>query len=394
MDLPDLRYVQRADVYKSGALAGHLVRETHGALAFSYVENYSGQPVASTLLVEEGKFRSPGGGLPPFFAGLLPEGHRLTVLQRASKTSWDDELTLLLAVGADVPGDVQIVPTEEQPTEPQTLAAEAPEALDFSALAEAVDAVSIPGVQSKTSASMMNTPLALAGRRAILKLDPPQHPHLVLNEATHLRAATAMRISVARAEVVHDIHSRPGLLVERFDRLSRGGMWTRLAMEDAAQLMNLLPAAKYQVSSEDVVLTVLDHVRAKPVAARNLYLQFVFAWLTGNGDLHAKNISVVESTTRGFSVAPMYDLPCTLLYGDDSMALTVAGRTTRLRARHWAEFADAIGLPQRAATSANALALKAASAVDLSELPFEGSPLTGAQRELRHRRYQLDTKGL
>lgn len=42
MDLQDLRYVQRADVYKSGALAGHLVRETHGALAFSYVENYSG----------------------------------------------------------------------------------------------------------------------------------------------------------------------------------------------------------------------------------------------------------------------------------------------------------------------------------------------------------------
>ena len=88
----------------------------------------------------------------------------------------------------------------------------------------------------------------------------------------------------------------------------------------------------------------------------------------------------------------MYDLPCTLVYGNDTMALTVAGRTKRLRARHWVEFADAIGLPQRAATSANALALKAASAVDLATLPFEGSPLHGAQRELRQRRYQLDTE--
>ena len=47
----------------------------------------------------------PGGGLPPFFAGLLPEGHRLAVLRRDVETSADDELTLLLAVGADAPGD-------------------------------------------------------------------------------------------------------------------------------------------------------------------------------------------------------------------------------------------------------------------------------------------------
>lgn len=40
-------------------------------------------------------------------------------------------------------------------------------------------------------------------------------------------------------------------------------------------------------------------------------------------------------------------------------------------------------------TSANALALKAAASADLESLPFEGSPLRGAQRELRHRRLEL-----
>jgi serine/threonine-protein kinase HipA len=44
------------------------------------------------------------GALPAFFSGLLPEGHRLTVLKNAVKTSLGDELSLPLAVGADVPG--------------------------------------------------------------------------------------------------------------------------------------------------------------------------------------------------------------------------------------------------------------------------------------------------
>ena len=42
---------------------------------------------------------------------LLPEGRRLGALRRAVKTSADDELSLLLAVGADAIGDVQVVPS-------------------------------------------------------------------------------------------------------------------------------------------------------------------------------------------------------------------------------------------------------------------------------------------
>ncbi len=40
--------------------------------------------------------------------------------------------------------------------------------------------------------------------------------------------------------------------------------------------------------------------KARPVAVRNLYLQFVFAWLTGNGDLHAKNIAVLAGRQVGW----------------------------------------------------------------------------------------------
>ena len=51
--------------------------------------------MATTLPLTTDAIQTPGGGLPAFFAGLLPEGHRLTVLKDAAKTSFNDELTLL-----------------------------------------------------------------------------------------------------------------------------------------------------------------------------------------------------------------------------------------------------------------------------------------------------------
>ncbi|MDE8669120.1 HipA domain-containing protein [Pseudarthrobacter sp. H3Y2-7] len=68
------------------------------------------------------------------------------------------------------------------------------------------------------------------------------------------------------------------------------------------------PASKYAVSSVEVVLALAGLCKARAVASRNLYLQFLFAWLTGNGDLHAKNAAVLEGRRGGWVVAPMYAL--------------------------------------------------------------------------------------
>jgi serine/threonine-protein kinase HipA len=394
-DLQQLKFVRTADVYKNGVLAGHLVRTDQGGVRFSYAGTYldgQGRPVAVSLPLSATAAETPAGALPPFFAGLLPEGHRLTVLKNAAKTSFDDELTLLLAVGADVPGDVQVVPSGTTPEEPPPLAdTTRPGELDFSALADIVDLHGLPGVQRKTSASMLTTPLALRGQRYLLKLDPPEHPHLVENEAAHLRAAKALKVPVASSSVISDRNGLPGLLVERFDRIKGAdGSWVRLPFEDGTQVLGMPPASKYAVNSEDVALALMRICQAPMVAGRNLYLQFVFSWLTGNGDLHAKNVAVLGGS-RGFVMAPIYDIPCTLVYGDNSLALPLAGKTKNLKAKHWADFAAAIGLPARAAASANSLAMAAASAVSLDSLPFSGSPLRGAQRELRFRRSQLQS---
>ncbi|MDO5661254.1 MAG: HipA N-terminal domain-containing protein [Brachybacterium sp.] len=122
-------------------------------MTFRYRGGYAGEPVATTLPVADRPIIRPGGGLPPFFAGLLPEGHRLTVMRRETKTSVDDELTLLLAVGGDVPGDVQVVPAGSSPIEPEPLADDDPSDLGFRALTDAPDRHAIPGVQAKASAT-------------------------------------------------------------------------------------------------------------------------------------------------------------------------------------------------------------------------------------------------
>lgn len=379
-------------MYKAGRRAAVLERTPDGGIEFRYEKDYlaDGTPVATTLPLGPDPVRGIAGAAPPFFEGLLPEGHRLTVLRRAVKTSINDELSLLLAVGSDVPGDVQIVPAEQPVADiPALVEGDSPAELEFARFVDEIDTHALPGVQRKASASMISVPFSAQYGRSILKLSQSEYPHLVESEAVHLRAARLMKIPVAEVNLVTDRVGDIGLLVRRFDRIREGQSWRRLAFEDATQVLGLPPASKYQHDAVTVVNALAGIAEAPIVARRNLYLQFLFAWLTGNGDLHAKNVGVVEGPGGKWGIAPIFDIPCTLVYGDNSMALPICGRTRKLRSRDWAAFAAEVGLTERAAVAARAVALRAATAVDYAALPFRGSPVHQLERELRWRRAEL-----
>lgn len=165
--LEDLKFVQTADVYKSGLHAGRL-RRHEGGVEFSYFPDYQesgGQSVATTLPVDGLRWWRGNGAVPAFFAGLLPEGRRLNALRRSVKTSADDELTLLLAVGEDAVGDVQVVPEGATPGEvPSLIEVTSFDQVEFADLfvqefGQSVDRVGLPGVQDKVSAAMINLPV-------------------------------------------------------------------------------------------------------------------------------------------------------------------------------------------------------------------------------------------
>lgn len=126
------------------------------------------------------------------------------------------------------------------------------------------------------------------------------------------------------------------------------------------------------------------------MASRNIFLQTAFSYLTGNGDLHAKNYSVLQGLDGQWVMAPIYDVACTLVYGDNEMALSVAGRKKGIRLNHWLEFAEAIGLPEKAAKTALKKALVAAKQVSLEEIGFTGSTLASARRTLNRRHEETE----
>lgn len=295
------------------------------------------------------------GAVPPYFAGLFPEGRRLSAVRRAVKTSVDDELSLLLAVGGDAIGDVSVLPEGETPS-PMEPAVEVSRQgqLDFAKLfakstGENPDRVGIPGFQDKVSARMITLPVTHGETRHILKLNPPEFLALVENEAFFLAAAGKSGIDTAEAQVLHDVAGRTGLLVRRFDRTVVDGEVRALAVEDGCQALGRYPADKYAVTSENVAHRLAELTRSPAVAARDLLRQFVFAYLSCNGDAHAKNFSILQSPTGERRVSPAYDLPSSYPSGDYTLALSVGGRPRADLTRGvFAAFGRTLGLAERA----------------------------------------------
>lgn len=402
----ELRFIGEASVFKAGRLAGRLVRE-HAGVRFEYVEDYLADPtaraVATTLPLSAAPVRTgSAGAVPPFFAGLLPEGRRLSALRRAVKTSADDDLTLLLAVGSDTIGDVQVAPAGEVPAAtPSAVTVDDWSDVSFDRLYTEMtgelltpERAAIPGVQIKASARMISLPVSRAHERYLLKLDPPEFPHLVANEAFFLAAARASGLAAAHAEVVADGNGRHGLLVRRFDRVALGDASgsSMLAQEDACQVLGRYPADKYNLDAAEIVRGLAAVTSAPVVAARDVIRQLAFAYLTGNGDAHAKNFSVLSDASGEWRVSPAYDLPSSYPYGDHTTALSIGGKTDERIGR-----SDFVTLGEAVAVRARATESVLTDLVDrcdewlsrLDDLPFDSRTLHKLRRAIEYRRERL-----
>lgn len=393
MSLPDVRSATTAYVHKDGRRAATLTRTDRGT-EFTYERDYLDHarvPVATTLPLTEEPVVCPGRSVPAFFAGLLPEGRRLTALRRHLKASADDELSLLLAVGQDPVGDVSITPT------PDLLVMSAPRAeehafgdLLFSDLLAdhgVSDPSALAGVQDKVSGRMITVPLRHDGGMHLLKLTPPELPKLVENEAFFLRHAARLPIPVVEWELVTDRSGASGLLITRFDRGPGPDGLTRLPVEDGTQLLRLYPGDKYSMRTEDLTEAIAASCASRPLAIRSVFVQAAWAWLSGNGDLHGKNVSVVgRSSSHGgmvqpeVVVAPMYDIPSTIPYRDHDLALPVSGTRDGVTRRRLLEFAEAVGLPHRAARTALDAAVTVTGEM-LDNIRAGGSPWRGKARD-------------
>jgi serine/threonine-protein kinase HipA len=135
--------------------------------------------------------------------------------------------------------------------------------------------------------------------------------------------------------------------IKRFDRTHEGG--GKIHIEDFAQVFGLYPARKYGAVSYANIAKVI-WTEAGEEDARELVRRLVFNALIGNGDMHAKNWSLIYRDGRSARLSPAYDFLSTLSYIEgDGLGLKL-GQVKSFTALTWDEFdylAAKAGLPQR-----------------------------------------------
>ncbi len=351
----DIKHIAELEIFRGSKSVAHLRRTKQGCeleLSDEFLEDSSFKHLTYTIGKNRKVIQHRGVNLPAFFAGLLPEGLRLKALVSELKTSEDDLFSILAATGEHTVGDIY---TLAKPFERSPLKTLAVKEVDFYQLFE--EDISkgfrtrgeegLSGVQEKISASMISFPVNVAKKNKsyILKLNPKDKPNLTSNESQCLKLAKKCGLKVNNAKIVYDKNKNPGLLVERFDRVEKNGTPIKVHQEDACQFLNRYPADKYRLSFQEIAKGIEEIATAPKIELLKLLQLYVFSYLIGNGDLHAKNISLQTDLNTGrIQLTPAYDLICTYIYKDRKMALKLNGRDDEFKREAFLTWGENFGL--------------------------------------------------
>lgn len=236
---------------------------------------------------------------------------------------------------------------------------------------------SLSGIQKKISVNLSadreTLQVAAEGGRYILKPQTETFPALPENEHVTTCLAQLVEIEVAPFGMVSLADESLAYVSKRFDRLPDG---RKRRQEDFCQLAEKPAKDKYDASAELCVRLVRNYATEPLIEILKLFRMFLFAWWSGNGDLHLKNLSILVDEQGIIRLTPAYDLVCTrLVIPDDQLALPIVGRKDKLTRNNWLEFAEYCEVPEKAAVrmiDQQAAALtNAVTLIDSSFLPVD-----------------------
>ena len=310
---------------------------------FVFEEGYWSSPDRPVLGLwfEDNPGQSPQAALrlPPWFSNLLPEGQLREWVARERGVSIDRELQLLLHIGGDLAGAVEVVPDAGDRRHLSAVGNELAATQKYTA-AEAVWKFSLAGVGMKFSMLRDGDRLTTPGTNAlgnwIVKFPDPFYPQVPVNEFGTMQLARTVGIDVPEIELVHrdNLPHLPDSIwptkethafaIKRFDRTPGGG---RVHIEDFAQVRGWYSNAKYDGSFATVAaLAYRGHDR---LSLREFVRRLTFSFLIGNGDAHLKNWSFIYPDRRVPELSPAYDLVSTGPYylpsEPDSTGLALGG---------------------------------------------------------------------
>ena len=305
-------------------------------LAFSYDGNWIANPNAKAL---DPKIPLQGGKINSiyihaFFENLLPEGDQRKILNLRHQVT--TVFGLLAAVGGDTAGAVMILPENKTPQAPSyqkttweqlntQIHVNDETYFDDEDIAENThQRLSISGAQFKILVSIDTDGMPLLPQDA----SPSSHivkPDIIrsdikifasaINEAIIMRCAA--HCGLPTAEIFYQATIK-ACVVKRYDRLAQNnGQLKRLSQTDFCQLAGKSSDVKYEIDGGpdfvDCFRLLVEHSAMPAVDQRNLLKWLFFNLCVGNNDSHAKNLSLLGTST-GLRLAPFYDLMCTRIY--------------------------------------------------------------------------------
>ena len=351
-------------VWVESVRMGEVSTET-GSWRFQYALSWLGQsqpfPLSPHFPLRELRFEDTSDERPVqwFFDNLLPEGGIRQALARFAGLSEQDGFGLLARFGEESAGALTLLPAggrepfegAYQPLsidELRALIADLPEVPLIAAHGRAK--MSLAGAQHKLGVRRVDDAFLLpvgAASSHIIKPDnarPERYPFCPANERFCMALAREAGLPVPETSLLHI--PEPVYVVTRFDRHVEGERVRRVHQIDLCQLLNKWPGYKYEAEGGATfaeAFAALEQTRQPAVSRDRLLRWLVFNYLIGNSDAHAKNVAFLVAHA-GIVLAPFYDLICVKAYGDDAMAMSVAGETRYgwITAKEWDGLAESL----------------------------------------------------
>lgn len=337
--MPRRRAHAPLDVFINNRLVGHLVKENDGAIRFGYdgrwLEWKNAFAVSLSLPLRPTQYA--GAPVAAVFDNLLPDNpdirRRIAEQTGAEGT---DAYSLLEEIGRDCVGAMQFLHEGEKPgplsdVQGERISAEeierilanlarAPLGMDV----EQEFRISVAGAQEKTALLLHQgrwlRPSGTTPTTHILKPQLGMIPTAfglidmdasVDNEHYCLTLLEEFGLKVAKTKI-ETFGKRRVLVVERFDRLWRGGAeLLRLPQEDCCQALGIPPARKYQSEGGPSAVEILKLLQQtdEPFEDQSAFFKaLIVFWLIGATDGHGKNFSIFLRPGGRCDLTPFYDV--------------------------------------------------------------------------------------
>lgn len=368
-----------------GTWTAHPGRPDEFIYAQEWLEAADARPLSLSMVLQPDPFKGPR--VAAFFDNLLPDNQRIRQrLQRRFETATTGAFDLLMEIGRDCVGAIQLLPEDGGPPDVRTITAEPLSVSQVSQhLATMLRAlptnqtedddfrISLAGAQEKTAllqldgkwmraagttptTHILKLPLGTGGGGIDLTTS-------VENEWLCMQILKAYGIPVPHCWIDQFGEYRV-LVVERFDRrFSKDRSWIiRLPQEDMCQATGLSSDQKYEVDGGPGVRAIMDLLLGSSNAQndrKDFFRTQILFWMLCAIDGHAKNFSIFLEPAGAYRLTPRYDvLSAYPVLGASAgklspkkvkMAMAVEGKNRHylwdsILYRHWEETARRTGV--------------------------------------------------